>query len=149
LSAERGAQLPELPCACASLRRAARAVTQLYDAELRATGLRSTQLTLLQVLARSGGLAQGALGELLATDSTTLSRTLRPLADEGWIRGRPGEDRRVVIWTITDAGRKQLASAEPAWRAVQRALRARLGQERWDAMLSELATVAQAAAAAR
>lgn len=139
--------LPELPCACASLRRASRAVTQLYDQELRATGLRSTQFTLLQVLAGNDGLAQGELGEILAIDPTTLSRTLQPLARRGWIRGRPGEDRRVVRWSVTDAGRKKLESAEPAWRSAQRALRTRLGEQRWNALLAELTTVARLATA--
>src|SRR5213080_2504071 len=72
--------VPSLPCACANMRRAARAVTQLYDAALRPSGLRITQFTLLRALARAGGpMTQDALGELLAVDSTTLSRTLRQL----------------------------------------------------------------------
>src|SRR5438046_18142 len=37
------ATLPPLVCACASLRRAARAVTQAYDAELRKTGVNPMQ----------------------------------------------------------------------------------------------------------
>src|SRR5438093_3833551 len=66
---------------------AARAVTQLYDAALRPTGLRITQFTLLRALARAGGpMTQDALGELLAVDSTTLSRTLRQLEQSKWIR---------------------------------------------------------------
>ena len=44
--------LPELPCICASLRRAARAVSRVYEAELRSSPLTGPQLTLLQVLAR-------------------------------------------------------------------------------------------------
>jgi len=69
------------------MRRAARAVTQLYDAALRPSGLRITQFTLLQVLATAGApVTQGALGDFLAVDSTTLSRTLRPLERAKWIR---------------------------------------------------------------
>ena len=49
--------LPPLVCACASLRRAARAVTQAYDAELRTTGMNPTQFTLLHFLARKPGWA--------------------------------------------------------------------------------------------
>ena len=45
---------PLLPCACANLRRAARAVTQMYEEELRETGLRATQLTLMQTLEIAG-----------------------------------------------------------------------------------------------
>jgi len=140
-----GATLPTLPCACASLRRAARAVSQLYEAELRPTGLRATQFTLLQVLAGRGELMHGALGELLAIDSTTLSRTLRPLERAGLIRARPGGDRRERYWTITAAGKRRLAQVKPAWEAAQRAMRERVGSETWSAMLDDLASIAAVA----
>src|SRR5437773_5124559 len=84
-----------LPCACANMRRAARAMTQLYDAALRPSRLRITQFTLLQVLERTGEpMTQGALGDLLALDTTTLSRTLRPLERAKWIRRVEGGDAR-------------------------------------------------------
>ena len=139
------APLPTLPCACASLRRAARAVSQLYEAQLRPTGLRATQFTLLQVLAARGELMQRELGVLLAIDSTTLSRTLRPLERSGWIRARPGGDRREQYWSITASGRRRLAQVQPAWEAAQRELRERVGSERWNAMLADLASLAAVA----
>jgi len=37
---------------CSTVRRAARALTQFYEEALRATGMRSSQLTILQVLWR-------------------------------------------------------------------------------------------------
>jgi DNA-binding MarR family transcriptional regulator len=61
-------------------------VTQLYDAAISDTALRLTQFTLLQALELSGPSPQARLGELLALDPTTLSRTLRPVARAGWIR---------------------------------------------------------------
>jgi len=130
--------LPNLPCACASLRRASRAVTQLYDKRLRPTGLRVTQFTLLQVLHIAGPLTQGRLGEVLALDSTTLSRTLQPLAEAGWIRGLSGSDRREKIWELTAAGRRKLESARPMWEGVQRELRTRLGADGWNALFAGL-----------
>lgn len=139
------APLLALPCACASLRRAARAVSQMYDEELRATGLRPTQFTLLQVLARKGELKQSEIGKLLAIDVTTLTRTLSLLENEGWIRVRPGDDRRERYWTVTAAGQRRLARAVPAWQAAQTRLRARLGGSRFDALLSDLALVTEAA----
>src|SRR6266705_5471336 len=107
--------LPLLACACASLRRTARVVTQLYETELRGTGLRVTQFTLLQALEQMGAASQGALGQLLALDATTLSRSLPPLERAGWIRAAAGPDRRVVRWSLTPAGRRRLARALPAW----------------------------------
>lgn len=72
-----------LPCMCASFRRAARSLTQLYDDALRPLGLRATQFTVLQVLALSGEISQGELGRRLVLDSTTLTRTLRLLRAQG------------------------------------------------------------------
>src|SRR5271168_4530609 len=86
----------QLPCACASIRRAARAVTQFYDAGLRPAGLRATQFTLLQALHLAPEISQKHLAELLASDSTTLTRTLAHLRRQGWIRSEPGKDRRAI-----------------------------------------------------
>jgi DNA-binding MarR family transcriptional regulator len=104
------AALPDLPCACAGLRRASRAVTQLYDAALRPFGLRVTQFTLLQFLATADRpLPQGVVGQLLVVDSTTLSRTLRPLETAGWIRRVSGADARERCLELAPAGRRLLA----------------------------------------
>lgn len=137
--------MPLLPCACASLRRASRAVTQLYERHLRTSGLRITQFTLLQALALAGELTQGELGDALAIDSTTLSRTLRPLELAGWVRSRPGkDDRRERHWQLTAAGRRTLRAALPAWRAAQRELRNRIGDTGWQALVGGLTETAAA-----
>lgn len=135
-------------CACASLRRASRAVTQLYEEAFRGSGIRVTQFTLLQVLDRRGEKRQSDLDDFLALDSTTLSRSLKPLEANGWIRSRRGDDRRERYWSITEAGRAELERHKPRWAAVQERLKEKLGGERWTAMLSELAAVAGAAQAA-
>jgi DNA-binding MarR family transcriptional regulator len=137
--------LPALDCACASLRRAARAVTQRYEAALKPTGLRVTQFTLLQALEGTGTSPQSVLGELLALDPATLRRTLRPLSHAGWIRAGDGPDRREVRWTLTAAGRQRLARARPAWRQAQARLRARISPEHWTLLVRDLAVVATAA----
>ena len=137
--------LPMLPCACANLRRATRAVTQLYDQELRETGLRVTQFTLLQVLERIEPVAQGRLGEILALDTTTLSRTLRPLEERGWIRSQPGDDQRERHWSLTSGGRKKLAASKRPWNRAQDRLTARLGKKEWDRLQAVLVAATEAA----
>lgn len=135
--------LPLLACACASLRRTARVVTQLYEAELQGTGLRATQFTLLQALEQMGGAAsQAALGRLLALDATTLSRSLPPLERAGWIRAAAGRDRREVRWQLTPAGRRRLAGALPAWERAQQRLRTGLPARHWRMLVEDLAAVA-------
>lgn len=134
-----------LPCACANVRRAARAVTQLYDQELHRGGLRVTQFTLLKVMARKGSVRQGELGEILALDGTTLSRTLRPLQSKGWIRVFPGADRRERHWELTPAGRRQLERAEPLWERAQARLRSKIGDGNWNRIQEALLHATQAA----
>lgn len=106
-------------CLCNALRRASRAVTRLYDSELRGTGLRTTQYSLLSLLQRSGEVRQGDLGPLTVLDETTLTRTVRALVDCGWVAVRPGMDRREKLVSLTKAGAVQLAGARPAWRRAQ------------------------------
>ncbi len=120
---------------CGSLRRTARALTQLYEQALRPLGLRSTQFTVLQVLSRAGEVSQGQLGEMLAMDSTTLTRTLEIMSRQGWITERRGEDRRERWLRLAKGGETQLNRALPVWEKVQSRLRRQLGDQAWTNLL--------------
>lgn len=124
-----------LPCACANLRRAARMVTQFYDKALRSSGLRVTQFTLLQALTRAPGISQKQLGELLGTDSTTLTRVLALLRRRGWVRSQPGNDRRELRLSLTEAGQLEYKRVLPYWRSAQKRLRRSLGEADWKRVL--------------
>lgn len=142
---QKAADVPPLPCLCASLRRAARAVSQLYNAKMRAAGLQTTQHTLLQILQAREGITQKELGRCLALDTTTLSRTLRPLERRGWIRSQPGTDRRERRFALTLVGRRQLKRARPGWQRAQERMRERLGATQWEQVMGALLRVIQAA----
>jgi DNA-binding MarR family transcriptional regulator len=126
------------PCFCNALRRASRAVSRLYDRELRGVGLRTTQYSLLSLLHRSGEVRQGDLGPLTVLDETSLSRALPPLMDRGWVAVREGEDRRERLVSITAAGRTQLAKARPAWKHAQGRLRSALPAGVWEGLIDVL-----------
>lgn len=128
--------LPDLPCLCASLRRASRALTQLYEEALRPLGLRGSQFTILQVLSLAGEVSQGELGQMLAMDSTTLTRTLGIMSRHGWIARRPGKDHRVALIRLSSAGKTQLARALPHWEKVQARVKKTLGAGHWDELMS-------------
>jgi DNA-binding MarR family transcriptional regulator len=130
--------LPRLVCGCAAVRRAARAVTQLYDEALRPSGLRVTQFTILQVIERRPDIAQGELGDALAMDSTTLTRTLKLLRHSAWLDSRPGKDRRERLLTLTDAGRDRLEMARPLWLDVQDKLESSLAKTSMPALIDIL-----------
>ena len=84
-----------LGCACFNLRKAARAVTQLYDDALRPAGILATQLPLLIATGRLERVTISQLAEAMVMDRTTLTRNLRPLERDGLVRTKPGKDRRV------------------------------------------------------
>src|SRR5258708_13366249 len=99
--------LPVLPCMCGSFRRTSRALTQLYEQALRPFGLRATQLTILQVLSLTGEVSQGQLGEMLAMDSTSLTRTLAIMGREGWATARLANDRLERWVRLSSSGQLQ------------------------------------------
>jgi DNA-binding MarR family transcriptional regulator len=125
-------------CACRNVRRAARAVTGLYDRILAPTGLRATQVTLLVALEKAGPIPFTRLAGLLGMDRTTLTRNLEPLRRDGLLTLRPGEDRRVRLAMITEKGRKILAAAIPLWEQAQRQITDGLGRGRWSAVQRDL-----------
>lgn len=136
--------LPQLVCVCASLRRASRSVSRLYERALAPSGLSVPQFTLLYVLARQP-LVQGTIAEVLTIDRTTLTRTLATMERRGLIRAAEGEDKRECHWSLTPAGKKALDLTRPRWEKVQEKLRKRLGAERWELLINELTNVAAAA----
>lgn len=123
---------PTLPCLCASLRRASRAMTQLYEEALRPLGLRASQFTILQALSMAGELTQGRLGQILALDSTTLTRTLAIMTRHRWITRRRGDDRREWRLQMSATGKTQFEHALPRWEQAQARLVELLGQSQSD-----------------
>jgi DNA-binding MarR family transcriptional regulator len=136
---------PSSACVCASLRKTARAVSQLYDEYLRPSGLRVTQFGLLGVLARGRPMTVGELATAMVMDRTTLTRNLRLVEREGWIHTTAGKDRRQRLVEITAAGRKVWESAIPHWRAAQRHMLDGIGTTAWPRLRDDLAVATDAA----
>jgi DNA-binding MarR family transcriptional regulator len=107
----------------------------VYENALRPLGLRATQFTILQVLSLAGEVTQGQLGEMLAMDSTTLTRTLQIMGRQGWIAERRGEDRRERRLRLAKSGKTQFDRALPVWERVQSRLRRQLGEQGWKHLL--------------
>jgi DNA-binding MarR family transcriptional regulator len=126
---------PGTPCLCNALRRASRAVSRLYDEELRGIGLRTTQFSLLSLLRRSGEVRQRDLAELTLHEETTLTRNLRPLVDARWVAVRTGEDRREKWLKITPGGVAKLEEARPAWERAQARMQSLLPEGAWQGLL--------------
>jgi DNA-binding MarR family transcriptional regulator len=131
---------------CANFRRVTRAITQRYDQALRPLGITITHFTILQALSLTGKISQGRLGEILAMDSTTLTRTLAIMKRHGWITIQPGSDRRERLLDLSKSGEAEFNRALPYWKTAQAELRKQLGEKRWQNLSSLLNEVTSAVA---
>ena len=141
----RGSADPELgsACTCFAVRRAARHVTQAYDRCLAPTGLRTTQFSLLNRLARGGPRSIQKLAAEMGMDRTTLGRNLRPLEREGFVSiAVDPEDRRGRALQITPKGEAKRQEARRYWIEAQARFEQAYGRERVDALHATLSDVA-------
>ncbi len=91
---------------CFPLYAAARNVTGLYTPWLKPLGLTYTQYIVLLVLWEKDGISVTEIGERLMLDNGTLSPLLKKLEQAGYVkRQRSREDERIVVITLTEAGR--------------------------------------------
>ena len=91
---------------CFPLYAAARNVTGLYTPWLKPLGLTYTQYIVLLVLWEKDGISVSEIGGKLMLDNGTLSPLLKKLEQAGYLtRQRSGEDERVVVITLTEAGK--------------------------------------------
>jgi DNA-binding MarR family transcriptional regulator len=125
-------------CTSFNLRKASRAVTQLFDEALKPCGLYSTQFTLLNAIYLSDSATITKLSQALIMDRTTLTRNLNPLQKNGWIEVVPGEDRRTKTLSITKAGKQVLKEATKYWETVQAQVVKSLGKKQWEELLDKL-----------
>ena len=132
-------------CTCFNLRKATRAITQLYDDILRPSGLRITQFSLLTVIWIMGKVNITRLAEEAVMDRTTLARNLDLLRKQGLIRIQAGDDARVREVSLTLAAHEKLAAALPYWEKAQAQITKILGAGRVNRLLADLSVAVAAA----
>jgi DNA-binding MarR family transcriptional regulator len=123
-------------CFATSVRKASRRLTQLYDDALAASGLRSTQFSILAELAtRSAPPTLMELAEAMVSDRSSLGHALRPLVRDGYVVLRRGKtDRRTQRIVLTDRGHKKFHESMRYWRTAQEAFASLYGDE-WSETL--------------
>ena len=125
-------------CTLANVRKASRAISQVYDAALQPADIKATQFTLLASLSKQGLLPLSQLASHMVMDRTTLTRNLQPLLKRDLVAIAPGEDRRVRNVQLTAKGKRLLEMALPLWSKAQSQLVEGLGQDRWANLLGDL-----------
>jgi DNA-binding MarR family transcriptional regulator len=138
-------------CACYNLRRAARAVTQVFDTYFDEIGLRATQFTVLAALAWSGQTPPTVteLADALVLEQSSLSRNLAVLERKGLVKLVPGADRRERIVTLTRTGRATLAKGYPLWKKAQATIAEAVDPKELEVQLRSLRRMTRSAQAVR
>ena len=134
-------------CASFNFRRAARAVTSLYDRAFEPFGIRSTQFSILVGVAKTQPTSISALSELLVIDRTTLTRSLRLLKKQGLLTISARAEKRQRFLELTTRGAQTLAASLPAWRAAQERFVRTVGADYWVNFRNELEKLAHVALA--
>ncbi|ATY31018.1 MarR family winged helix-turn-helix transcriptional regulator [Sphingomonas psychrotolerans] len=128
------------PCVCTALRKAARAVSRVYDEALADCGMSTAQFAILRHVGRGEPLALSRLAEQLAMDRTSLYRALAPLEAKGWVGIAPGPGKSRLA-SLTAAGRAAMEGAEDSWQRVQTQITGTMGEAQRAALESALRTI--------
>jgi DNA-binding MarR family transcriptional regulator len=138
---------PDSLCACAALRRAARAVTQLYDLVFAPCSLKATEFISLKIIHDADEIAQCDIAREHAIAVETLSRRLGSLRKKRLIESHIGVGRE-RIYRLTEEGERIFDEALPYWQRAQARLRQSLGNSEWDAVFKVAHRTVEAARSA-
>jgi len=95
---------------------------------MRESGLKLSQYSLLAQLSEEPQ-ALGTLADRMEIDRTTLTRSLRPLVEQGLVGESSGADARQRLLVLTSTGTRVRAGARKQWRQAQLALEEHLGRD--------------------
>lgn len=121
-----------------SVQRASRLLTRLFDRALRATGLRFSQVVLLEMIASGRSWNETQLARLECLDPSSMSRRLQLLSDKGLVALTDAKHGRSTIPKLTDRGRRKLDQALSLWDEAQFELLNRVGHQHWSRLRTEL-----------
>ncbi len=93
-------------CIAGRLRLLNRVVTNLYDEALRPLGVKLSQGNILAVTAKLGVARPAEVCDILELDTSTLSRTVERMVDNGWLEILPDADGRSHPFRLTEQGRQ-------------------------------------------
>jgi DNA-binding MarR family transcriptional regulator len=123
------------------VRDAARSLTNAYDKALLPSGLRTTQFTMLNVLARHSTASVTELSAALDLDQTTITRNLKLLEDAGLVTRVPHHDPRVKLVKLTTKGKQKRQAASEYWHEMQGYITSSLSEKDWQTFQKVLHTI--------
>lgn len=131
------------PCICFNLRKAARAITQIYDQLFREIGLTASQISILTSLKMIGGMTVSQLAQAMATDRTTITRNLKPLERRRLIEIQVGVDKRSRQIDLTPEGLAQAERSAEIFQQFHHKVCGAVGRERMEQLCDQLGRIVE------
>lgn len=116
-------------CIAGRVRLLNRIITNLYDEALRPLGIKSSQGNVLAVTAKLGVARPVEVCDFLELATSTLSRTVERMVENGWLEILPDKDGRSHPFQLTDQGKRLMEKAIPAWEKAQAEAKKLLGED--------------------
>ncbi len=113
-------------------------MTREFEKEFRESNLTLAQFALLVNIGRGEPATGSEVAARLGSDVSTVSRTIELLVDRGLVCQERGVDRRVRVYSLTDAGREALEEAIPKWRRARRRTLEGIDRGAWRTTLRQL-----------
>lgn len=121
-------------CIAVRMRMLNRLVTNVYDEALRPLGLKVSQMNIMVAAAKMGVARPTDVCQHLQLDVSTLSRNVERMKARGWLKTIPVEDGRAQPFQLTDAGKRLVERAIPAWETAQHQVTTMLGKNVIEAL---------------
>ncbi len=111
------------------IRMLSRIFSRMYDDALRPHGVRFSQMNILTAVVLKGPIQPVEIGRLLSLEKSTLSRNVRIMEENGWLKSEPVSSGVGHRLRITKKGERLYHAAAPAWRHAQSQIEKLLGAE--------------------
>lgn len=125
-------------CHCLKMRRSAENVIRFYDNILAPCGITVRQYSLLNAISKHSGCNVRILSEATLLDRSTLTRSLKPLIQAGYIKDNKVAGARDSVLELTEKGISVCKEAANLWESAQHQFEAKLGKEQLSAFENTL-----------
>ena len=132
--------LPSL-CPAFNIRAASRIITQIFDDTLKPSGLQITQFAVLVGVHIMNTPSISTLAKGLVMDRTTLTRGLKPLENEEFIKIITGEDKRTRFVKLTIKGKSAIDKTLPYWEKAREIVAKEFGEQNLGSLIKDLESV--------
>lgn len=137
---DRFSEVPGL-CPAFNIRAASRIITQLFDEILKPSGLQATQFTVLVGVHIFDSPSISNLAKGLVMDRTTITRNLKPLEKEGFVKMEAGDDRRTHFVKLTPKGKSAIDNTLPYWEKARSIVSKEFGAKQLEGLIKDLTEV--------